>query len=70
MLIIIKTKDQCNLDAIKEDIVNQIKQISDIEQLEIFDERDIVIKRKVPVYTPEQLVEKIKQEEKNNGKDN
>ena len=69
MLIIIKTKDQCKLDAIKEDIANQIKQISDIEQVEIFDEKDIVIKHNLPVYTPEQLVEKIKQEEKNNGKD-
>ena len=61
MVIVIHTKN--------EKTVEDIKRLDGIEKISCFEDGEIVFKRQVPVYTPEQLVEKIKKEEKENEKD-
>ena len=51
-------------------IIEGIKKMESIKVIEQNSDDEVVIIRKIPIYTSEQLVEKIKQEESGNGKDN
>lgn len=66
MLIIIKTKDNCSLNSSKEGIENIIKNIEDVR---VFDEDEIVISKKIPVFTCEGIA-KIYAKEKEDGRNN